>query len=49
LRATYPSTIGLALLSGISLAFSPVLSAVLAGVIGGLGIAGLLTTLALRA
>jgi hypothetical protein len=49
LRGTYPSTIGLALLAGIALAFSPILAAVLAGVIGGLGLAGLLTTLALRA
>ena len=49
LRATYPSTIGLAALAAIALAFSPVLSSVLAGVIGGLGVAGLLATLALRA
>lgn len=48
-RATYPSTLGLALLSAISLTFGPVLAAVLAGVIGGLGLAGLLTALALRA
>lgn len=41
LRATYPSTCGLAVLAGISLAFSAVLVAVLAGVIGGLGLAGL--------
>ena len=49
LRGTYPSTIGLAVLAAISLAFSPVLAAVLAGVIGGLGIAGILAALALRA
>jgi hypothetical protein len=49
LRGTYPSTIGLVALSAISLAFSPVLAAVLAGVIGGLGIAGVLAALALRA
>jgi len=49
LRATYPSTLGLALLAAIALAFSPVLSAVLSGVAGGLGLAGLLTALALRA
>jgi hypothetical protein len=48
LRATYPSTLGLAVLAAIALSFSPVLSAVLAGVIGGLGLAGLLTALALR-
>ena len=49
IRGTYPSTVGVALLAAIALAFSPVLAAVLAGVIGGLGLAGLLTTLALRA
>jgi hypothetical protein len=48
LRGTYPSTIGLVLLAGVSLAFSPVLTAVLAGVIGGLGIADLLAAVALR-
>ena len=48
-RATYPSTLGVALLAAISLAFSPMLAAVLAGVIGGLCVAGLLTALALRA
>jgi hypothetical protein len=48
LRGTYPSTLGLAVLAGISLAFSPILAAVLAGVIGGLGVAGLLA-IALRA
>jgi hypothetical protein len=49
LRATYPSTLGLAVLAAIALAFSPILGSVLAGVIGGLGIAGLLAALALRA
>ena len=49
LRATYPSTIGLAVLAAISLAFSTVLAAVLAGVIGGLGVAGIFAALALRA
>jgi len=44
-----PSTVGLAVLAGISLAFSPILAAVLAGIIGGLGLAGLLAALALRA
>lgn len=48
LRATLPSTVGLAVLAGVSLAFSPVLAAVLAGIIAGLGIAGLLTAVALR-
>lgn len=48
-RATYPSTLGVALLAGITLGFSPVLAAVLAGIVGGLGIAGLLAALALRA
>ena len=45
LWATYPSTVGLAVLSAISLGFSAVLAAVLAGVIGGLGLAGVLTAL----
>lgn len=49
LRATYPSTLGLALLAAISLVFSPVLAAVLAGVIAGLGVAGIFAALALRA
>ena len=49
LRGTYPSTLGLALLTAVSLAFSPMLAAVLAGVIGGLCVAGVLTALALRA
>jgi len=48
-RATYPSTLGVAVLAAISLAYSPMLAAVLAGVIGGLCVAGLLTALALRA
>jgi len=48
-RGTYPSTLGLTLLAAIALAVSPVLSAVLAGVIGGLGVAGLLAALVLRA
>jgi membrane glycosyltransferase len=46
LRATYPSTLGLAVLAAISLTFSPMLAAVLAGVIGGLCVAGLLAALA---
>jgi hypothetical protein len=49
LRATYPSTLGLAVLAAISLAFSAVLAAVLAGVIAGLGVAGIFAALALRA
>jgi len=48
LRGTYPSTLGLTVLAVTSLAFSPILAAVLAGVIGGLGVAGLLA-IALRA
>jgi hypothetical protein len=48
LRGTYPSTLGLAILAAVALAFSPVLAAVLAGIAGGLGVAGLLTALALR-
>ncbi len=49
LHGTYPSTLGLAALTGIALAFSPVLAAVLAGIIAGLGIAGLTTALRFRA
>jgi len=49
LRATYPSTLGLALLAAIALAFSPILAALLAGVIAGLGVAGIFASLALRA
>ncbi len=45
LRALYPSTLGLSFLAAIALAFDPVLSAVLAGVIAGLGVAGLLAAL----
>jgi hypothetical protein len=45
LRALYPSTLGLTLLAAIALAFDPVLSAVLAGVIAGLGVAGLAAAL----
>ena len=41
LRATLPSTAGLAVLSAIALAFSYVLVALLAGIIAGLGVAGL--------
>ena len=41
LRACYPSTLGLAVLAIISLKFNAVLVGVLAGVIGGLGVAGL--------
>jgi hypothetical protein len=41
LRATLPSTLGLALLSALALAFSYVLVALLAGIIAGLGLAGL--------
>ena len=43
LLATYPSTIGLAALTGVSLAFNPALAAVLAGGAAGLGIAGAFT------
>lgn len=41
LRASYPSTVGLAVLAAISIVFNAVLVGVLAGVIGGLGVAGL--------
>lgn len=40
LLATYPSTVGLALLTGVSLAFNRPLAAVLAGGAAGLGVAG---------
>jgi hypothetical protein len=43
LRALYPSSLGLTLLSLVALAWDPVLSAVLAGVIAGLGVAGLIS------
>jgi hypothetical protein len=36
----FPSTIGVTVLSGISLAFEPVLAALLAGVVAGMGITG---------
>ena len=37
LLATYPSTVGLAALTGVSLAFNAALAAVLAGGVAGLG------------
>ena len=40
LLATYPSTVGLAVLTGVSLAFNAALAAVLAGGVAGLGVAG---------
>ena len=40
LLATYPSTVGLAALTAISLAFNTALAAVLAGGVAGLGVAG---------
>ena len=40
-RQLFPSSLGLTALGAVALAFNPVLSAVLAGVTGGLGIAGL--------
>ena len=43
LVATYPSTVGLAALTGISLAFNAALAAVLAGGVAGLGLAGAIT------
>ena len=43
LRALYPSSLGLTLLSLVALAWDPILSAVLAGVIAGLGVAGLIS------
>ena len=43
LLATYPSTVGLAALTGVSLAFNAALAAVLAGGVAGLGVAGAIT------
>jgi len=43
LVATYPSTVGLAALTGVSLAFNAALAAVLAGGVAGLGVAGAIT------
>jgi hypothetical protein len=43
LLATYPSTVGLAALTGVSLAFNAALAAVLAGGAAGLGVAGAIT------
>lgn len=40
LRATLPSTVGVAILCGIALAFSGVLAAVCAGILAGLAIGG---------
>jgi hypothetical protein len=41
--ATYPSTLGLAILTAVSLAFNAALAAVLAGGAAGLGVAGAIT------
>ena len=38
-----PSTVGVAVLAAISLAFQPILAAVLAGILAGLGIVGLVS------
>jgi hypothetical protein len=43
LMATYPSTVGLAALTAVSLAFNAALAAVLAGGAAGLGVAGAIT------
>ena len=43
LLATYPSTVGLAALTGVSLAFNAALAAVLAGGVAGVGVAGAIT------
>jgi hypothetical protein len=42
LRQLFPSSLGLTVLGAVALAFNPVLSAVLAGVTAGLGVAGLI-------
>jgi hypothetical protein len=43
LSALYPSSIGLAVLSAVALAFNPALAAVMAGGLAGLGVAGAIT------
>jgi hypothetical protein len=42
-----PSTVGVALLTGIALAFRPLLGAVLAGILAGMGIVSLISVLEL--
>jgi hypothetical protein len=46
LRATLPSTVGVAALCGIALAFSGVLAALCAGVLAGLAVGGVVAALA---
>ena len=41
-HAAFPSTIGMSVLAGVTLAFNPTLTALLAGVLAGLGLAALL-------
>jgi hypothetical protein len=43
-HAAYPSTIGVSVLATVTLAFNPTLTALLAGVLAGLGLAALLWT-----
>jgi hypothetical protein len=43
-HAAFPSTVGVSVLAAITLAFNPTLTALLAGVLAGLGLAALLAT-----
>jgi hypothetical protein len=45
LRATLPSTVGVAVLCGIALAFSGVLAAICAGILAGLAVGGIVAAL----
>ena len=42
-RAAFPSTVGVAVLAGVALAFEPVLASVLAGLLAGMGLAALVS------
>ena len=42
-RAVFPSTIGVAVLTGVALAFEPLLASVLAGLLAGMGLAALIS------
>jgi hypothetical protein len=43
-HAAFPSTVGVAVLAAVTLAFNPTLTALLAGILAGLGVAALLWT-----
>ena len=42
-RAVFPSTVGVAVLTGVALAFEPLLASVLAGLLAGMGLAALVS------